>query len=216
MTNPYCGLLGLLYDWQTLIAGALALFAGILAYWIGKQQVQASRDAMVSSNRAFIFCERINSHWIAKKETDEIIEWAFTPIWRNSGNTPTRSAVTCINTWVGVDAGELPADCGFPDYGTPHGIIIGPSAVMEGSSLRISIARLQKMRAGEAHAYIWGWVDYSDIFIKTQRHRAEFCMEIEVSGNPIYKEGGFKYRVHGPFNGIDDDCFRPPNGNQTR
>jgi len=215
VTN-YTGFWKLLYDWQTIIAGALALFAGILAYWVGKEQVRAVRDAMVSTDRAFIFCERINSHWVAKKETEEIIEWVFTPIWRNSGKTPTKTAVSCINTWVGVDAGELPADFDFPDYGPPSHIMIGPTAMMEGSSLRIPIETLQKLRAGEAHAYMWGWIDYTDIFAKTPRHRAEFCMEIEVSGNPIYKEGGFKYRAHGPFNGIDDECYRRPKGNRTR
>ena len=88
--------------------------------------------------------------------------------------------------------------------------MIGPSAVMHGSSLRIPIQTMQKIRAGEAHAYIWGWFDYNDVFDKTGRHRSEFCMEIEVSGNPIYKEGGFNYRMHGRFNGIDEDCYRRP------
>jgi len=63
---------------------------------------------MVSTERAFIFCERIHSHWIAKKDTEEITEWVFTPIWKNSGNTPTKAAVSSINTWVGVDAVSFP------------------------------------------------------------------------------------------------------------
>ena len=32
MTNPYSGLLGILYDWQTGVAGLVALGAGYLAY----------------------------------------------------------------------------------------------------------------------------------------------------------------------------------------
>ncbi len=78
--TDYTGFWKLLYDWQTIITGALALFAGILTYCIGKKQVHAVRDAMVSTDRAFIFCERINSHWVARKEAEEIIEWVFTPI----------------------------------------------------------------------------------------------------------------------------------------
>lgn len=212
MTPPdYTGLWKLLYDWQTIIAGVLALVAGIMAYVVGKKQVTAVRNAMVSTERAFVFCERIHSHWMAKKETEEITEWVFTPIWRNSGNTPTKAAVSTVNTWVGVNAGNLPAGFDFPDYSEKLGrTMIGPGAEMHGTSLPIPIATLQKMRAGEAHAYIWGWFDYNDVFEKTPRHRSEFCMEIEVSGNPIYKEGGFKYRVHGSFNGVEDDCYRRP------
>ena len=116
----------------------------------------------------------------------------------------------------GTDAGDLPVDFDFPDYGKPSRIVIGPAAVMEANSLRIPIEILQKIRAGEAHAYIWGWVDYNDTFAKTLRHRAEFCLEIEVPGNPIYKEGGFKYRAHGRFNGIDNDCYRRPKGDSIR
>jgi hypothetical protein len=197
-------------DQGSIIAGLLALLAGILAYWIGKNQVTAVRDAMVSTERAFVFCERIHSHWIAEKDTEQIIAWVFTPIWKNSGSTPAKAAISSINTWVGVHAGELPSDFDFPDYEKPGRTMIGPGAEMHGISLRIPVETAQKMRAGEAHAYIWGWFDYNDIFRKTPRHRAEFCMEIEVSGNPIYKEGGFKYRAHGPFNGFDDDCYRNP------
>ena len=200
----------LLVDNGSLIAGLLALVAGIMAYSIGKKQVTAIRDAMVTTERAFIFCERINAHWIAKKDTEEITAWVFTPIWKNSGNTPTKAAVSCINTWVGIDAGKIPTGFDFPDHDKPGRTMIGPQAVMHGSGLTIPIATMRKMRAGEARAYIWGWFDYSDVFDHTPRHRAEFCMEIVVSGNPIYKEGGFNYRLHGRFNGIDDDCYRRP------
>jgi hypothetical protein len=175
-----------------------------------RDQVELSRNAMVTTERAFIFCERIESRWNAKKDTEEITDWIFIPIWKNSGNTPTKSATSCINTWVGVNAGKLPAEFDFPDYGEPGRTMIGPGATMHGSSLSIPIETMQKIRVGEVHAYIWGWFDYSDIFDNTPRHRAEFCMEIEVHGNPIYKEGGFAYRMHERFNGFDDDCYRRP------
>lgn len=34
--------------------------------------------------------------------------------------------------------------------------------------------------------------------------------QIQVTGNPTYKEGGFAFRAHGPFNGFDDECYRKP------
>jgi hypothetical protein len=41
-------------DQGSIIAGILALLAGISAYWIGKKQISAVRDAMVSTERAFV------------------------------------------------------------------------------------------------------------------------------------------------------------------
>jgi hypothetical protein len=39
----YTGLGRMLYDWQTIIAGVLALVAGIMAYAVGRKQVTAVR-----------------------------------------------------------------------------------------------------------------------------------------------------------------------------
>jgi len=58
---------------------------------------------------------------------------------------------------------------------------------------------------------MWGWIDYDTVFASdVTRHRSEFCVEIQVIGNPAYKEGGFAFRAHGPFNGFDDECYQKP------
>jgi hypothetical protein len=177
-----------------------------------REQVALSRGALITTERAFVYCERINAHWTAHKETEEIIEWTFVPVWKNSGKTPTRRARSQINSWVGIEAGDLPADFNFPNYEDDNRwhTMIGPGATMHAVHIHLPIETLKKIRAGIAHVYIWGWFDYDDVFDQTPRHRAEFCLEIEVTGNPIYKEGGFAYRVQGPFNGFDEDCYRRP------
>jgi hypothetical protein len=113
-----------------------------------------------------------------------------------------------INSLVSIDAGTLPEDFEYPDYGSAGATMIAPNATMEGTSLRIPIGTLIKMREGTAHAYVWGWCDYNSTIPDSPRHRAEFCFKIEVEANPI--QGGFAYRQHGPFNGFDDDCLRTP------
>jgi hypothetical protein len=49
MCSGYIGWLGRVYDWQTLIAGGLALFAGVVTVWgtlrAAKRQVKAANDA---------------------------------------------------------------------------------------------------------------------------------------------------------------------------
>ncbi len=177
------------------------------------KQVELSRTAMVAIERAFVFCERIESHWVAKKgqaNNDEIIAWVFTPVWRNAGKTPTVRAVSNLNSWVGIGVDPLASDFDFPDYANGSRNFIGPNATMHASPFKVTIENLQKIRAGEGHAYVWGWFDYDDIFGDTLRHRAEFCMELKVTGNPTFKEGGFAYEMFGPFNGTDADCSRQP------
>jgi putative transposase len=53
--------------------------------------------------------------------------------------------------------------------------MIGRGATMIGTGLDITIENLQKMRVGEAHAYLWGRFDYDDVFANTQRYRTSFA-----------------------------------------
>jgi len=57
MAEPqYTGLLAIIYYWQSLEAGILALFAGILAFLIGKQQAESVR-----SQTAYLIAENKRS-----------------------------------------------------------------------------------------------------------------------------------------------------------
>ncbi len=57
MAEPqYTGLLAIIYYWQSLEAGLLALFAGILAFLIGKQQAESVR-----SQTAYLIAENKRS-----------------------------------------------------------------------------------------------------------------------------------------------------------
>jgi hypothetical protein len=175
-----------------------------------RDQVKLSREALISTERAFVFAQNVESFWTADKATETIIKWTFFVVWKNSGKTPTRKMASNINSWIGVDAGPLPVDFDFPDYGGAQRNMIGPATIMHGDRVDISVDQLQKIRAGTAHAYLWGWAEYSDVFAGTDRHRSEFCFEIIVTGNPSYKEGRFGFALHGPFNGYDEDCYRKP------
>jgi hypothetical protein len=175
-----------------------------------RDQVALSREALITTERAFIYCERIHAIWTADKETELVTKWTFQPVWKNSGKTPTKRAVHKVSSWVGIDAGDIPPDFDFSNTDNASPTMIGPDATMHGRVLDLDVKTLQKIRTSEAHAYIWGWIDYNDIFAKTQRHRTEVCVEIQVTGNPIYKEGGFAYRMHGSFNGFDEDCYCKP------
>ncbi|MEI9931385.1 MAG: hypothetical protein WDM89_12790 [Rhizomicrobium sp.] len=106
---------------------------------------------------------------------------------KNSGKTATRNAIGHANSWIGVAAGPLPSNFDYPDYGTAERTLIGPNAEMQSARFDISVDDLQRIRAGTAHAYIWGWCEYDDVFEGTERHRAEFCMELIVTGTRFTK-----------------------------
>jgi hypothetical protein len=178
-----------------------------------EEQVRISRDALVTTERAYVFCESITAISTAKFGTEEVVKWTFFAVWKNSGKTPTKHAVSIVNKWHAVKAGDLPShfDFDFPDYSRPERMIIGPNATMHSSPFDFTTEELDQFRNGSAKCYIWGWIDYNDIFERTERHRSEFCFEIIVTGNPLYRAGGFLYPRRGPFNGFDAECMRKPN-----
>jgi hypothetical protein len=181
-----------------------------------KESALAARDSIALARntaerqmRAYIHTQNVESYWTAEKFTETLTKWTFFPVWKNSGATWPVNLISAANLWIGENA-RLPMDFDFPDYALAQRGIVGPNAIMHGSHFDISVERLQKIRAGSATAYLWGWVEYNDVFDNKRRHRSEFCFQIEVTGNPIYKEGGFRYATYGPFNGYDDECYRKP------
>jgi hypothetical protein len=176
------------------------------------EQVKVARSSVTTIDRAYVFCESIDAKWTADKISEFVVKWSFNVVWKNSGKTPTRWGRNCMNSWIANNAGDLPKDFDFADVTTavPAEIVIGPNAAMHTWAVELPVETLDSIRQGRAHVYIWGWFDYNDVFEGTPRHRSEFCFELQVVGNPVYKEGGFKYRRHGAFNGFDDECLRLP------
>jgi len=197
-------------DTLVVVFTFLLFLATLALYWATRDLVRDAKNNAQRQLRAYVFVQNIESFWTADKATKTITKWTFFPVWKNSGQTPTRSMVSTINVWVGQNARPMPDNFDFPDYGKPRRSMIGPGATMHGDRLELTVDQLQKIRAGTAHAYMWAWAEYNDVFEKTPRHRSEACFEIKVTGNPIYKEGGFGFALHGPFNGYDEDAYRKP------
>ena len=206
-----------LFVWQLRYMRRGIVDAGVAAVTATKaanaavEQVAITRSGTATTERAYVFCERIESVATFKPKTEEIVQWGFRSILRNSGKTPTQFAIINFNQWHAIKAGDLPGDFRYPDYRVKDKISIGPNATMHSTTFDLTVEQLQMIRDGEAKLYIWGWVEYNDIFDGTERHRSEFCFEIMVVGNPIYNTPDmFRYRRHGPFDGIDDECFHRP------
>jgi hypothetical protein len=49
----------------------------------------------------------------------------------------------------------------------------------------IAIQDLLDIMNKKMRGFIYGWVEYDDVFTSSARRRTEFCVEIEVIGNPL-------------------------------
>jgi hypothetical protein len=56
--------------------------------------------------------------------------------------------------------------------------------------------------------WVWGWVEYGDVFVDTPRHRTEFCAELSVNGLPGH-QCFYGLRIHSKHNAADHDCMKP-------
>jgi hypothetical protein len=137
----------------------------------------------------------------------------FMPVWENSGSTRTKR-LFMDSSWRSFSP-DMPDDFDFPSWTTalPQPIMLGPKATTWGGECTIPINILLAANKGECKIYLWGSVEYNDVFEGTPRHRTEYCVEVRVTGNPhLYQDGGqplvpFIYRGNPRHNGAEDECF---------
>lgn len=150
-----------------------------------RQSVDISRLSMVASDRAYIHYGGCN--WISHPDAaDGSIFWSIRSLWINNGNTPSRQARAHIRFEL-LDAPLDPnfafvldqADAGFPT-------LFPPKAVIGTGYYRIEGEDLVAVREGRKHFYIWGVVNYHDVFPDTPRHVTKFCVcATNITGNPL-------------------------------
>jgi hypothetical protein len=175
-----------------------------------KGLLEEVRDALYRGNRAFVFVKNIEARFLGQKSTHTITHWRFFARWENGGNTPTKNMRNRINYTLREDVIDIGFP--FPDFGDqPDGCtMIGPRSFMHSTYFDIPVDHLQKVKSGEAHAYIWGWADYADVFPDTPRHRSEFSFKILVEGDVMAEDCQFLYQQEDRFNGLDEECLRSP------
>lgn len=188
---------------------AIAAFTIVLTN-VSKRQTSLTRDALIHTDRAFVFLKTIEYLFLGDKDTKQLKSWRFIPQWQNTGNTPTVRMMSRMTYQLRTI--ELPRDFDFPDEGTdpPGRSLIGPKAAMHGQHFEISVEHLKNIATAGWRAYVWGWADYDDVFTDTERHRTEFCFQIIVGGDPSRTDCRFYFRMTGRFNGADSECCRRP------
>ena len=172
----------------------------------------ASARAVVDIQRALIVPTQFHSTAIVRN--DQVIAYRIAAVFENTGTTVARRFTGTANivTWKG----PLPEDFKYPDRMEA----IAPNAFVAPRlkipfPVDIAIQDLLDIMNKKMRGFIYGWVEYDDVFTSSARRRTEFCVEIEIIGNPLVmpSKGApapLGFAGHGRYNATDEDCFYKP------
>jgi hypothetical protein len=204
-----------------LVVGVAGIFFVARTLDATREQVSLNRLAMERTERAFVFLARMHAMAGVKRDTGQVVDWTFFPVWENAGNTQTRFMYMHTN-WKPFTP-QIPDDFDFPDLSKEPvkrvQILLGPKATTWGGGCTVPIDTLDAARVGQCELFVWGWVEYNDIFERTPRHRTEFCVSINVAGDPRIANMPsdsesphvpFFYPGYAKYNGADDECLKRP------
>jgi hypothetical protein len=169
-----------------------------------KEQTLLTREALEATERAFVF---VKHHSVLPPSEHNSI-YVLQIHLQNTGKTPTRHARG--NASIKTFQGEIPEEFNFPDIQPEKetAMLIGPDHSIT-NAVEVPPAIIDAVAHGKFRLYMWGWIDYNDVFKGTLRHRTEFCFEVRISAEPVgaYGMAFHPYRRH---NAADDDCYRQP------
>lgn len=181
--------------------------------------IKSNQIAVTNSERqlrAYVTVQDINmtTHRLADRigaynnnaVSGTIHTYRFSVILKNGGMTP------AINARMNISHSrfnnDMPADFHFPDSTNFGNALIGPQLIWHTPSITIPASELETPLVGAFH-YLWGWIEYDDIFSGTTRHRTEFCFKIECERLQPTNEFWVGFAPHSKFNAADEDCLRP-------
>ena len=195
-----------------LIGSILVTLAASCAALIAAYAAQKSAKVIPVLERALVyvsgFHQEIGTTIVNGIKTLDHIRVYFH--FKNTGATPTRHLVHYSN-WKAF-RGDIPEEFDFPDIGDQEKVpvVIGPGVEILSAPLIIPKDIIQSVMDGIDAIYLWGWIDYNDVFPDSPRRRTEFCSKLLLPG---LSDAGFPivqtlhYKRH---NGSDDECLKPP------
>jgi hypothetical protein len=163
---------------------------------------EVAENALISGKRAYVFVKDVLRNKEPSSDYPLTEIWNIRVVWENTGDTPTKDMLGNVNFDFFVD--KIPDDFDYPDRGKEKfRVVIGPKHTIK-SYIPIPVHIIDEAFAKSHRVYMWGWVDYNDVFKDTPRHRTEFCHEIRQIGNDL------SFNIYGKYNGSDDECYRKP------
>jgi len=185
--------------WLVKFTGGLFIATILLfgvAIWQG-WHLKRSVDSLQTTQRAYVSIKEL-IHTVKPAEGfGEIII-----VLENTGETPVRKMICNFNHRCFPE--DIPSGFDYPDTDPPVYGTIGRKTTLD-ARVRMPFTAFEDARTKKQRFYIYGWIDYYDVFPNTPRHRAEFCYEVMIS-----KDRKFIYKIYGTYNGYDDECSRKP------
>lgn len=184
---------------------------------VARRSAEIAENSVVELQRALLV---INSFRVdTLMRGPNVIGYQISAVFENVGNTIARRYAGTAN--VVVWDGELPSDFAYADrqvVGPANGFV-GPR-IQTHFPIGIALSDCVEVAEKRQRGFMYGWVEYEDVFDATPTRRTEFCVQIEVIGQPhIPNQRGatLAFAGYGPYNGTDQDCFykpghRPPIG----
>jgi len=200
-----------LYD-QLLIYAALMVAVGaflaiafaVQTLYLGlglrslRRVAQRGEHNVQAAQRAFVYTSALD--WTPVGDSVRI-----SPIWANSGTTPTRALRVATN-WK-ASHGELPADFEINYVRAPESLFLGPNSSSEFGAILIPMRDIQAAIDERLHLYVWGRATYQDLFEGSQPHHFDFCHRIEAAGATPHSIE-LRFNQFGLSNGSDEDWRR--------
>jgi hypothetical protein len=213
---------GLLPDmWVALFTGALTV-ATILMWIATEKSVSAAKRAATAAERALTSVEAafvfMSMHGIQPVVANDgrVRGWNISPKLENSGSTRAKWELSHASLYL--HDGELPSAFDFPDqWGEdvpigdrdPRPSFIGPRSFTWAGPVTAHIVDLEYVKEGSKKAYIYGWIEYDDVFQDSKRHRTEYCHEIIVIGDLTDPRATpLHFRTYPRHNGADGECLK--------
>jgi hypothetical protein len=164
-----------------------------------KNSADTGRHALLDTQRPFVF---VGTFQVEVVNTEVFILARFD----NSGVTPAVKVRNYVSWKASADA--PPGDYNWPDIGKDgkplsgpgEGVtsFIGPKDTMFSETLKIPMSTMEAIRLGQARLFVWGWIEYDDMFDGTPRHRTEFCNEMVATNLKNFVDEG-KHAIAASF-----------------
>ena len=187
-----------------LVAQALLLGGTLKATTVA---ANVAKDALITTERAFVFLDDIDTEYSTQPRgsSSEFRFLTLKPRWRNSGNTPTRNMRIRIN-WTPW-AGDLADDFSYSYGALPVSMFLGPKATEWSTTINVPSNVATDAFNERSRIFIWGRVDYEDIFDNTEPHFTQWCYRLVfvfpggAFGNPMRTQ----LVAFGNYNRSDED-----------
>lgn len=162
---------------------AIGVFTWTL-WWATTDQGRLTQKAIAdsaiqhrTSNRAFAYLKRFETHKIIDGN-GVVISLLASPMWFNSGHTPTAGARVQVD-WV-RQVGDLPPDFAYGYRELPFEIFIPPDVEIGSNPITLPHNAFNALEGeNPIRTYIWGRIDFGDVFGPGQ-HVTRFCYRVDA------------------------------------